>query len=95
MTSLAWWEAADFEQLKPESLHCGEHAVQRRLVRERACQDGILPARLSPQGGERGAHGFTQMATHPDLIPPQLRFVWLAGHVTSMDAVRMSGHRTI
>jgi hypothetical protein len=49
-------EAADFEQLKPEGLDLGEHCVQRGPVRQRSRKHGVSTARLSPQGGERGAH---------------------------------------
>jgi hypothetical protein len=44
--------AADFEQLEPEGLDLGEHAVQRGLVRQRSDQHGVGPAPLSPQGGK-------------------------------------------
>jgi hypothetical protein len=71
--------AADFEQLEPEGLDLGEHAVQRGLVRQRSDQHGVRPARLSPQGGERGAHRLAQVAAHTDLV--LLRPAVCAGHV--------------
>jgi hypothetical protein len=39
------------EQLKPECLDAGEHAVQRGLIRQRSRQDDALSARLSLRGG--------------------------------------------
>jgi hypothetical protein len=71
--------AADFEQLEPEGLDLGEHAVQRGLVRQRSGQHGFRPAPLSPQGGERGAHRLAQVAAHTDLV--LLRPAVCAGHV--------------
>jgi hypothetical protein len=68
--------AADFEQLEPEGLDLGEHAVQRGLVRQRSDQHGVRPTRLSPQGGERGAHRLAQVAAHTDLV-----LLRPAGHV--------------
>jgi hypothetical protein len=70
---------ADFEQLEPEGLDLGEHAVQRGLVRQRSGQYGFRPAPLSPQGGERGAHRLAQVAAHTDLV--LLRPAVCAGHV--------------
>ena len=65
--------AADFEQLKPEGFDLGEYAVQRGLIRQRSGQHGVLSARLSPQGGERGAYRLAQVAVHMDLVLPRLR----------------------
>jgi hypothetical protein len=44
-------QAADFEQLEPEGLDLGQHAVQGGLVRQRSRQHSVLSARLTPQGG--------------------------------------------
>src|SRR5215510_5041700 len=119
-------QAADFEQLKPEGLDLGEHAVQRGLVRQRSGQHGVLSTPLSPQGGERGAHRLAQVTAHPNLVSLRPRPAVRAGHVvtshetgqlptvvpaitglmvkllpprralvTSLDAVRGNGQRTI
>jgi hypothetical protein len=76
-------QAADFEQLKPEGLDLGEHCVQRGLVRQRSRKHGVPTARLSPQGGERGAHRLAQAPAHTDLVVPWLRPAMCAGHVVT------------
>src|ERR1700740_752812 len=65
-------QAADFEQLKPEGLDLGEHCVQRGLGRPRSRKCGVSTARLSPQGGERGAYCLAQAPAHTDLVVPWL-----------------------
>jgi hypothetical protein len=79
----ARWYAADFEQLKPEGLYLGEHAVQRGLVRQRSRQHRFLSARLSPEGRERGANRVAQVATHIDLVLPRLWPAVCAGYVVT------------
>src|SRR5436305_14499965 len=74
-------QATDFEQLEPEGLDLGEHAVQRGLVRQRSRQDGVLSAWLSTQGGERGAHHLAQLTPYPDLVCRLLLEKKKDGHV--------------
>src|SRR5215469_6090050 len=85
-------QAADFEQLKPEGLDLGEHAVQRGLVRQRSREYGVLSAPLSPQGGERGAHRLAQATAHADHVLPRLRPIESAGHVVAIHKTE-PGHR--
>ena len=66
-------QAADFKQLKPESLDLGQHAVQCGLVRQCPRERGVHSARLGPQGGERGAHHLAEVAAHPYLVSLRLR----------------------
>ena len=61
-------EPADLEQFQPESLDLGQHAVQRRLVRQGAGQHRVRAVRLCAQGGERGAHGPAKVPPDADLI---------------------------
>jgi hypothetical protein len=63
------WQAADFEQLEPERLELGEHAVQRGAVGERSGQHGVAAPGLSLQGRERGAYRLAQAAADTDAVP--------------------------
>jgi hypothetical protein len=80
-------QPADFEQVKRERLDLGEQAVQRRLVGHCSRQHGVLALRLSPQGGERGAHRLAEAAAHTDFVAPRLRVVACGVHV-------LTTHRT-
>src|SRR5215475_11742818 len=74
------WQAADFEQLEAERLDLGEHAVQRRAVRQRPGQHGVAAARPGLQGGECGAYRLAQVAADADPVPVRRRVVACAGH---------------
>jgi len=65
-------QAADFEQLEPEGLDLGEHAVKRGAVRQRSRQHGVRAAHLGSESGERQAHHLAEVAAYPDLVPPGL-----------------------
>lgn len=74
------WQSADFEQLEPEGLDLGEHAVQCGLIGQRSAQHGVLSARLSAQTGERRTHRVAQVAAHRDLVLLPAVF---AGHIVT------------
>jgi hypothetical protein len=83
ITASVRWEAADFEQLKPEGPDLCEHALQRRLVPQRSRQDSVLSADLSLEGGECGPQRLAQVATYADLVLRWLRSAVCAGHAVA------------
>jgi len=83
----AAWQTADFEELEPERLDLGEHAVQRGAIRERSGQRGVRSARLSPEGGERRPHQLAEVAAYRDLVRPGL------GRAACPRAI-LTGHET-
>jgi len=82
-----WWQAADFEQLKPKLLDLREHAIQRGAVGQRPGQHGVTTAALSLQGGERGAYRLAQAAADTDPVPVRWPIRVSTGHVLTTRAV--------
>lgn len=82
-------QAADLDQFQPEGSDLREHALQRRLVRQRSRQHGVLSAGLGPESGERGPQRFAQVAAYADLVLRRLRSVVCAGHTVRLDAPRL------
>jgi len=62
------WQAADFEQLEPERLDLGEHAVQRSAVRQGSGQHSVAASGPGLQGGEGGADRLAQAAPDTDAV---------------------------
>ena len=90
------WQAADFEQLKPERLDLREHAIQRGAVGERPGQHGVAAAGLSLQGRERGAYRLAQAAADTDAVPVRRPISAGTGHDLTTHAVhRPAGGSTL
>jgi hypothetical protein len=61
-------EAADLEQVESEFFDPGQHAVQRRLVGNRASQQRVAALGLGVQCGECAQRRRTQVAADTDLV---------------------------
>ena len=62
----------DFEQLEPERLDLGQHAIKRGLVGQRTSQHGDVAARAGLEGRERGPHRPAQAPADTDLVTLRL-----------------------
>src|SRR5215471_14652174 len=81
------WQAAEFEQLEPERLELGEHAIQRGVVGQRPGQHGVAAAGPGLQGRERGAYRLAQAAADTDAVPVGRPVGAGTGHVLTTHAV--------
>jgi hypothetical protein len=82
--------AANLEQLEAERFDLGEHAVKRRLVRQRSGQYGVASLRLRVQARERLEERRVQESANADLVARGSRRL---RHAPSIAAKRMTAHR--